>query len=229
MFLKSGEYAMKNNDSLPITKEILMHINGKNIYGNLKIPEKAEGLVIFAHGSGSGRFSPRNMHVAGILNKNGLGTLLFDLLTAEEEKIDNYSGEYRFNIELLGERLIGVTDWLIKEPPIKGLKFGYFGASTGAAAALTAAAERPSVIYAVVSRGGRPDLAMNSLHRVKAPTLLIVGGEDFEVIELNRTAYENITAKKKLEIIPGATHLFEEPGALEEVARLSAGWFTKYL
>ena len=229
MFFKSGEYAMKNNDSLPITKEILMNINGKNICGNLKIPEKAEGLVIFAHGSGSGRFSPRNMHVAGILNKNGLGTLLFDLLTAEEEKIDNYSGEYRFNIELLGERLIGVTDWLIKEPPIKGLKFGYFGASTGAAAALTAAAERPSVIYAVVSRGGRPDLAMNSLHRVKAPTLLIVGGEDFEVIELNRAAYENIQAKKKFEIIPGATHLFEEPGALEEVARLSAGWFTKYL
>ena len=229
MFLKSGEYAMKNNDSLPITKEILMHINGKNIYGNLKIPEKAEGLVIFAHGSGSGRFSPRNMHVAGILNKNGLGTLLFDLLTAEEEKIDNYSGEYRFNIGLLGERLIGVTDWLIKEPPINGLKFGYFGASTGAAAALTAAAERPSIIYAVVSRGGRPDLAMKSLHRVKAPTLLIVGGEDFEVIELNRTAYENIPAKKKLEIIPGATHLFEEPGALEEVARLSAGWFAKYL
>lgn len=220
---------MKNNDSMQITKEILMHINGKNIYGNLKIPEKAEGLVIFAHGSGSGRFSPRNMRVSGILNKNGLGTLLFDLLTAEEEKIDNYSGEYRFNIELLAERLIGVTDWLIKEPSIKSLKLGYFGASTGAAAALTAAAERPNIIHAVVSRGGRPDLAMESLHRVKAPTLLIVGGEDFEVIELNRTAYENITAKKKLEIIPGATHLFEEPGALEEVARLSAEWFAKYL
>ena len=229
MFLKSGEYAMKNNDSLPITKEILMNINGKNIYGNLKIPEKAEGLVIFAHGSGSGRFSPRNMHVAGILNKSGLGTFLFDLLTAEEEEIDNYSAEFRFNIELLGERLIGVTDWLIKEPAVKGLKLGYFGASTGAAAALTAAAERPSIIHAVVSRGGRPDLAANSLRRVKAPTLLIVGGEDFEVIELNRTAYENITAKKKLEIIPGATHLFEEPGTLEEVARLSAGWFLKYL
>lgn len=229
MFFKSGEYAMKNNDSLPITKEILMHINGKNIYGNLKIPEKAEGLVIFAHGSGSGRFSPRNMHVAGILNKNDLGTLLFDLLTAEEEKIDNYTAEYRFNIELLAERLTGVTDWLIKEPSLNVLKLGYFGASTGAAAALIAAAERPNIIYAVVSRGGRPDLAMKSLPRVKAPTLLIVGGEDFEVIELNRTAYENIPAKKKLEIIPGATHLFEEPGALEEVARLSAGWFTKYL
>ena len=220
---------MKNNDSQPITKEILIHINGKNIYGNLKIPKKAEGLVIFAHGSGSGRFSTRNNYVAGILNKNNLGTLLFDLLTAEEEKIDNYTAEYRFNIELLANRLIDVTDWLVKEPSLKGLKLGYFGASTGAAAALIAAAKRPSIIYAVVSRGGRPDLAMESLPEVKAPTLLIVGGNDFEVIELNRTAYENIPAKKKLEIIPGATHLFEEPGTLEEVARLSAEWFLKYL
>ncbi|MHB1702707.1 MAG: dienelactone hydrolase family protein [bacterium] len=220
---------MKNNDSQPITKEILIHINGKNIYGNLKIPKKAEGLVIFAHGSGSGRFSTRNNYVAGILNKNNLGTLLFDLLTAEEEKIDNYTAEYRFNIELLANRLIDVTDWLVKEPSLKGLKLGYFGASTGAAAALIAAAKRPSIIYAVVSRGGRPDLAMESLPEVKAPTLLIVGGNDFEVIELNRAAYKNIPAKKKLEIIPGATHLFEEPGALEEVARLSAEWFLKYL
>jgi len=220
---------MKNNDSQPITKEILIHINGKNIYGNLKIPKKAEGLVIFAHGSGSGRFSTRNNYVAGILNKNNLGTLLFDLLTAEEEKIDNYTAEYRFNIELLANRLIDVTDWLVKEPALKGLKLSYFGASTGAAAALIAAAKRPSIIYAVVSRGGRPDLAMESLPKVKAPTLLIVGGNDFEVIELNRTAYENIPAKKKLEIIPGATHLFEEPGTLEEVARLSAEWFLKYL
>ena len=220
---------MKNNDSQPITKEILIHINGKNIYGNLKIPKKAEGLVIFAHGSGSGRFSTRNNYVAGILNKNNLGTLLFDLLTAEEEKIDNYTAEYRFNIELLANRLIDVTDWLVKEPSLKGLKLGYFGASTGAAAALIAAAKRPSIIYAVVSRGGRPDLAMESLPKVKAPTLLIVGGNDFEVIELNRTAYENIPAKKKLEIVPGATHLFEEPGTLEEVARLSVDWFLKYI
>ena len=220
---------MKNNDSQPITKEILIHINGKNIYGNLKIPKKAEGLVIFAHGSGSGRFSTRNNYVAGILNKNNLGTLLFDLLTAEEEKIDNYTAEYRFNIELLANRLIDVTDWLVKEPSLKGLKLGYFGASTGAAAALIAAAKRPSIIYAVVSRGGRPDLAIESLPGIKAPTLLIVGEEDFEVIELNRTAYENIPAKKKLEIIPGATHLFEEPGALEEVSRLTAEWFTRYL
>jgi dienelactone hydrolase len=220
---------MKNNEPLPISKEILIRINGKSIFGNLKIPEKAKGLIIFAHGSGSSRFSTRNNYVAGILNKNNLGTLLFDLLTAEEEKIDNYTAEYRFNIELLAKRLIDVTDWLIKEPSLKNLKLGYFGASTGAAAALAAAAKRPDIIYAVVSRGGRPDLAMESLHGVKAPTLLIVGGEDFEVIELNRTAYENISAKKKLEIMPGATHLFEEPGALEEVSRLSAEWFTRYL
>ncbi len=220
---------MKNNEPLPISKEILIRINGKSIFGNLEIPPKAEGLIIFAHGSGSSRFSKRNNYVARILNKNNLGTLLFDLLTAEEEKIDNYTAEYRFNIELLAKRLIDVTDWLIKEPPLKNLKLGYFGASTGAAAALAAAAKRPDIIYAVVSRGGRPDLAMESLHEVKAPTLLIVGGEDFEVIELNRTAYENISAKKKLEIIPGATHLFEEPGALEEVSRISAEWFIKYL
>ena len=220
---------MKNNDLFPISKEILIRINDKSIYGNLEIPPKAKGLVIFAHGSGSSRFSTRNKYVAGILNKNNLGTLLFDLLTAEEEKIDNYTAEYRFNIELLAKRLIDVTDWLIKEPSLKSLKLGYFGASTGAAAALAAAAKRPDIIYAVVSRGGRPDLAIESLPGVKAPTLLIVGGEDFDVIELNRTAYENIPAKKKLEIIPGATHLFEEPGALEEVSRLSAEWFTRYL
>ena len=220
---------MKNNNLFPISKEILIRINSKSIYGNLEIPPKAKGLVIFAHGSGSSRFSTRNKYVAGILNKNNLGTLLFDLLTAEEEKIDNYTAEYRFNIELLAKRLIDVTDWLIKEPSLKSLKLGYFGASTGAAAALAAAAKRPNIIYAVVSRGGRPDLAMESLPEVKAPTLLIVGGNDFEVIELNRTAYKNIPAKKKLEIIPGATHLFEEPGALEEVARLSAEWFLKYL
>ena len=220
---------MKNNDLFPVRKEILIRINGKSIYGNLEIPPKVKGLIIFAHGSGSSRFSTRNKYVAGILNKNNLGTLLFDLLTAEEEKIDNYTAEYRFNIELLAKRLIDVTDWLIKEPSLKSLKLGYFGASTGAAAALAAAAKRPNIIYAVVSRGGRPDLAIESLPGVKAPTLLIVGGEDFDVIELNRTAYETIPAKKKLEIIPGATHLFEEPGALEEVSRLTAEWFTRYL
>ena len=219
----------KNDSSFPIRKEIVIKIKGKDIAGSMEIPAKAKGLVIFAHGSGSSRFSPRNRYVAGILNKNNLGTLLFDLLTAEEEKIDEYTAEYRFNIQLLAERLEGVTDWLLKEPSLKGLKLGYFGASTGAAAALIAAAKRSNIIYAVVSRGGRPDLAMESLSGVKAPTLLIVGGEDFEVIELNKTAYENISAKKRLEIIQGATHLFEEPGALEEVALITAKWFTENL
>ncbi|MHB1661780.1 MAG: dienelactone hydrolase family protein [bacterium] len=220
---------MRNDTLLPISKEVLIRINGKDIAGNIEIPAKSKGLVIFAHGSGSGRFSSRNRYVAEILNKNELGTLLFDLLTAEEESIDEYTAEYRFNIPLLAERLIIVTDWLFKEPSLKGLSLGYFGASTGAAAALIAAAERPDIIYAVVSRGGRPDLAMESLPKVKAPTLLIVGGEDFEVIELNKAAYENIIAEKKIEIIPGAAHLFEEPGALKEVAQLTAGWFTRHL
>ncbi|MCL4321250.1 MAG: alpha/beta hydrolase [Deltaproteobacteria bacterium] len=215
----------KNDNSYPMRKEVLIKLKGKDIAGSMEIPANAKGLVIFAHGSGSSRFSPRNRYVAGILNKNNLGTLLFDLLTAEEEKIDEYTAEYRFNVQLLAERLINVTDWLLKEPSLKGLKLGYFGASTGAAAALIAAAKKSDIIYAVVSRGGRPDLAMESLSEVKAPTLLIVGGEDFEVIELNKAALENITAKKKLEIIPGATHLFEEPGALEEVARITAKWF----
>ncbi|MHB8232183.1 MAG: dienelactone hydrolase family protein [bacterium] len=219
----------KNDNSYPISKEVLIRINDKNIAGNMEIPAKAKGLVIFAHGSGSGRFSPRNRYVAGVLSKNNLGTLLFDLLTAEEEKIDEYTAEYRFNIPLLAERLINVTDWLLKEPPLKGLKLGYFGASTGAAAALTAAAKKSEIIYAVVSRGGRPDLAMESLYLVKAPTLLIVGGEDFDVIELNKAAYENIAAEKKLKIIPGASHLFEEPGALDEVARLASAWFSEHL
>ncbi len=219
----------KNGNLFPVRKEVLIKIKGKDIAGSMEIPAKAKGLVIFAHGSGSSRFSPRNRYVAGILNKNNLGTLLFDLLTAEEEKVDNYTAEYRFNIKLLAERLIDVTDWLLKEPSLKNLKLGYFGASTGAAAALIAAAKKSSVIYAVVSRGGRPDLAMESLPEVKAPTLLIVGGEDFEVIELNRVAYENISAKKRLEIIPEATHLFEEPGALEEVALITSKWFTGHL
>ncbi len=213
----------------PLNEKVLIRINGKNIYGNLEIPLKAKGLVIFAHGSGSGRLSKRNIYVADFLKKNDLGTLLFDLLTAEEEKIDSYTAEYRFNIGLLSKRLVDVTDWLINERKLKDLQLGYFGASTGAAAALTAAAERQAIIYAVVSRGGRPDLAMRSLPKLKAPTLLIVGGEDFEVIELNKAAYKSITAEKKLEIIRGATHLFEEPGALEEVSRLTAAWFTKHL
>ncbi len=209
--------------------EITISIDNKDINGSMEIPPAARGIVLFAHGSGSSRFSSRNRYVAKILNENNLGTLLFDLLTEEEEKIDIYTAEYRFNIRLLAERLVAVTDWLLKYQFIKNLKVGYFGASTGAAAALIAAAEKSDVIFAVVSRGGRPDLAMESLTMVKAPTLLIVGGEDFQVIELNETALKMINAKKKLEIIPGATHLFEEPGALEKVAALSAKWFIENL
>ncbi len=214
---------------MKISKEITISINNKNINGNMEIPAAAEGIVLFAHGSGSSRFSSRNRYVAKILNENNLGTLLFDLLTEEEEKVDIYTAEYRFNIRLLAERLIIVTDWLLKDKSTNGLKVGYFGASTGAAAALIAAAKKSDIIFAVVSRGGRPDLAMESLPEVKAPTLLIVGGEDFQVIELNETALRMINAKKKLEIIPGATHLFEEQGALEKVAALSAKWFIKNL
>jgi dienelactone hydrolase len=214
---------------MKINKEITIPINNKDIKGDLEIPAAAKGIVLFAHGSGSSRFSSRNRYVAKFLNEHNLGTLLFDLLTAEEEKIDIYTAEYRFNIKLLAERLINVTDWLLRDQFIKNLKVGYFGASTGAAAALTAAAKKSDIIFAVVSRGGRPDLAMESLPEVKAPTLLIVGGEDFQVIELNETALSMINAKKKLEIIPGATHLFEEPGALEKVAMLSAKWFNENL
>ncbi len=214
---------------MKISKEIKISINNKDINGSMEIPAAAKGIVLFAHGSGSSRFSSRNRYVAKILNENNLGTLLFDLLTEEEEKLDIYTSEYRFNIKLLAERLITVTDWLLKEQFINGLKVGYFGASTGAAAALIAAAKKSDIIFAVVSRGGRPDLAMESLPEVKAPTLLIVGGEDFQVIELNKTALSMINVKKKLEIIPGATHLFEEQGALEKVAALSAKWFIENL
>ncbi|MHB1664275.1 MAG: dienelactone hydrolase family protein [bacterium] len=214
---------------MKISKEIAISINNKDINGSMEIPTAARGIVLFAHGSGSSRFSSRNRYVAKILNENNLGTLLFDLLTEEEEKIDIYTSEYRFNIRLLAERLITVTDWLLKEQFINGLKVGYFGASTGAAAALIAAAKKSDIIFAVVSRGGRPDLAIESLPEVKAPTLLIVGEEDFQVIKLNETALKMINAKKKLEIIPGATHLFEEQGALEKVAALSAKWFIENL
>ena len=214
---------------MKISMEITISIDNKDINGSMEIPAAAKGIVLFAHGSGSSRFSSRNRYVAKILNENNLGTLLFDLLTEEEEKLDIYTSEYRFNIKLLAERLITVTDWLLKEQFINGLKVGYFGASTGAAAALIAAAKKSDIIFAVVSRGGRPDLAMESLPEVKAPTLLIVGGEDFQVIELNKTALSMINVKKKLEIIPGATHLFEEQGALEKVAALSAKWFIENL
>ncbi|MGC1887110.1 MAG: dienelactone hydrolase family protein [Stellaceae bacterium] len=197
--------------------------------GNLSLPEGACGIVLFAHGSGSSRFSQRNRHVAELLNREKLATLLVDLLSPEEEAVDLRTAELRFNIGLLAERLVGVTDWLARQPDTRALRIGYFGASTGAAAALVAAAERPQIVRAVVSRGGRPDLAGPALARVEAPTLLIVGGNDTLVIELNRTALAQLRCEKRLVIVPGAMHLFEEPGALDEVARLAREWFERYL
>ncbi len=197
--------------------------------GDLGIPPGASGIAVFAHGSGSSRLSPRNQYVAGELRKAGLATLLFDLLTRDEEARDMRTAELRFDIGLLSERLIGATDWLRRDSDARKLRIGYFGASTGAAAALVAAAERPEVVGAVVSRGGRPDLAGPALKRVRAPTLLIVGGHDFQVIAINTAAFDKLQSGKKLVIVPGATHLFEEPGTLEEVARLAAGWFIEHL
>ena len=197
--------------------------------GNLSLPAGVRALVLFAHGSGSGRYSPRNRHVARLLNAAHLATLLVDLLTPEEDAVDLRTAHLRFDIELLAERLVGVTDWLARQPDTRHLRLGYFGASTGAAAALMAAAERPEVVGAVVSRGGRPDLAGPALARVRAPTLLIVGGEDVVVIELNRAALEQLRCEKRLVIVPGATHLFEEPGALDAVARLAREWFERHL
>jgi putative phosphoribosyl transferase len=196
--------------------------------GNLTVPKDAIGIVLFAHGSGSGRHSPRNQYVARQLESAGLATLLIDLLTEDEERVDMETAHLRFDIPLLAQRLEKVTDWLKKEPKTAALNLGYFGASTGAAAALMAAAVREDVV-AIVSRGGRPDLAGNFLPKVQAPVLLIVGGEDYPVIEMNREALAKLRAEKKLVIVPKATHLFEEPGTLEEVARLAAEWFTRYL
>jgi dienelactone hydrolase len=197
--------------------------------GDLAIPDGAEGIVLFAHGSGSSRHSPRNRFVARTLQEAGLATLLMDLLTSDEEEEDRYTAQIRFDIGLLADRLTLATDWVRSEPGLRGLRIGYFGASTGAAAALVAAAYRHEIIEAVVSRGGRPDLAEPALSVVDAATLLIVGGDDIPVIPLNRKAYDQLTGEKRLEIIPGATHLFEEPGALEQVAALAADWFTHHL
>jgi pimeloyl-ACP methyl ester carboxylesterase len=196
--------------------------------GDLSVASGARGLVVFAHGSGSSRKSPRNRLVAAALRERGLGTLLFDLLTADEEIQDEVDARLRFNVPMLAERLAGVTDWLRGQEVVSGLPLGYFGASTGAAAALIAAAERPDEIAAVVSRGGRPDLAGEWLAHVRAPTLLIVGGADREVLLLNREALQWIRAPKELAIVPGATHLFEEPGALDEVAALAGRWFVRH-
>jgi len=193
--------------------------------GNLTIVDAATAIVLFVHGSGSSRHSPRNQFVARTLNNAGLATLLFDLLTAEEEGIDARTAELRFNIELLGERLVHATKWAKQQEQTRNLRIGYFGSSTGGAAALVAAAEIPQDVGAVVSRGGRPDLAGKALPKVQAPTLLIVGGRDDIVIELNEQARDQMRCEVKLEIVPGATHLFEEPGALERVAELASDWF----
>lgn len=206
-------------------RTVSIQIDGVILKGNLALPQNPIGLVIFSHGSGSSRLSPRNNYVAEILQKNHLATLLFDLLTVDEDKIY----ENRFNIDLLTLRLIDVTQWAQQLQDTKNLPIGYFGASTGAASALKAAALYGDDIKTVISRGGRPDLALKDLHKVTAPTLLIVGGWDDVVIELNEKAYQELKCERKLEIIPNATHLFEEPGKLEEVSRISASWFTKHM
>ena len=197
--------------------------------GNLTIVAQTKRLVLFAHGSGSSRHSPRNQFVARTLNEAGLATLLFDLLTPEEESVDVYTREHRFDIGLLAERLVYATKWAKQQKQTKDFRIGYFGSSTGGGAALVAAAELPNEIGAVVSRGGRPDLAGDALPKVKAPTLLIVGGEDQVVIELNQQARVQMKCECKIEIVPGATHLFEEPGALERVAKLAAEWFLRHI
>lgn len=197
--------------------------------GELIIPSGAKGIVLFAHGSGSSRFSPRNQFVAQFLRERGLATCLIDLLTAEEEEIDEATRELRFDIDLLAGRLLEMTRWLLQNPKTHSLHVGYFGSSTGAAAALIAAAKMGKAVSAVVSRGGRPDLAGNFLSKIQVPTLLIVGGADSVVIDLNQQAYDELSGAKKLEIVPRATHLFEEPGALEKVAELACQWFLTYL
>jgi len=204
---------------------IQVQLGEVQLEGNLELPEGAEGVVLFAHGSGSGRFSPRNQFVARSLQNRGLGTLLFDLLELAESEDRNKV----FDIDLLAERLMGVTDWVLNDASTRELSCGYFGASTGAAAALEAASKLKDKIKAVVSRGGRPDLAMQYLPEVTAPTLLIVGGEDWPVISMNRDAYDRLSSVKEMVIVPGATHLFEERGALDEVARLAGEWFEEYL
>ncbi len=209
--------------------EITIPLRGVSLGGELALPAKATGLVLFAHGSGSSRHSPRNQFVARVLRQAGMGTLLFDLLTAEEEEAEAYTRHLRFDISLLTERLVGATRWALDETGLRDLDVGCFGASTGAAAALVAAAELGQSIRAVVSRGGRPDLAGDALERVTAPTLLIVGGEDWSVIPLNEAAYARLRCEKALRIVRGATHLFEEPGALEAVAEMASDWFAHHL
>lgn len=211
------------------TGEVQIRAGSALLTGELKVPEEATGIVLFAHGSGSSRHSPRNQYVARVIREGGVATLLFDLLTRQEDAIDNYTREFRFDINLLAHRLVAATNWLARKDETSHLRPGYFGASTGGAAALVAAAEMRGEVGAVVSRGGRPDLAGPALGHVTAPTLLIVGGLDGPVIRMNEDAYAQLRCMKELKIVPGATHLFEEPGKLEEVANLAAKWFLKHL
>jgi len=206
-------------------------LGGIELSADVSLPDRVKGLVLFAHGSGSSRHSPRNRHVASVLNRGSIGTILIDLLTEAEEAVDVQTAQLRFDIPLLGRRLAGITDWIGRQPGLKGLGLGYFGASTGAAAALVAAAERPDVVRAVVSRGGRPDLAGSALKGVLAPTLFIVGEDDTVVLGLNYSAMAQLPrqTKHKLEIVANATHLFEEPGALDKVAALARDWFRGHL
>jgi putative phosphoribosyl transferase len=208
--------------------QIEIPVRGATLSGILTTPRVPRGIVLFAHGSGSSRHSPRNRLVATTLNRAGLGTLLFDLLTPEEESVDESTREFRFNIALLAERLGFATEWIAQDPRTRDIPVGLFGSSTGGAAALVAAAERPARIAAIVSRGGRPDLAGTALANVRAPTLLIVGSRDEFVIQLNREAMERMQCEVKLELVTGATHLFSEPGTLQQVAELAADWFVRY-
>jgi pimeloyl-ACP methyl ester carboxylesterase len=220
-----------NNPLAQTVEEQLVQVPAGSVTleGNLTLPEESRAIVIFAHGSGSSRHSPRNRYVARVLNEAKLATLLIDLLTLHEEFVDARTAQLRFDIDLLAERLVDATDWLTQFPDTKHLRTGYFGASTGAAAALAAAAVRPDAVRAIVSRGGRPDLAGAALTRVQAPTLLIVGEHDDQVVQLNRQALTQLRCEKRLVIVPGATHLFEEAGTLDEVARLARGWFQRHL
>jgi putative phosphoribosyl transferase len=220
---------MKGPAGAILQSDVIVQAEKAQLEGNLALPEGANAIVLFAHGSGSSRHSPRNRSVATALNEAGLATLLFDLLTPDEERIDQQTRAFRFDIDRLANRLTGAVDWVGSQASLRDLRIGLFGASTGAAAALIAAAHRPEVVGAVVSRGGRPDLAGEALSKVRAPTLLIVGGKDTTVISLNRTAGERLMAQNQLAIVPGATHLFEESGALEEVTRLACDWFKQHL
>jgi dienelactone hydrolase len=220
---------MKNDARASGDGSVTVQAGDAAVAGDLAVPRDAAGLVLFAHGSGSSRHSPRNRAVAGGLAAAGLGTLLFDLLTAAEERADRETAALRFDIGLLTRRLAGAIDWLAGVPSVAGLPVGLFGASTGAAGALAAAALQPERVRAVVSRGGRPDLAGQALAEVRAPVLLIVGGLDTQVLELNEQARERLHAPSALRVVPGASHLFEEPGALDEVTALAAGWFREHL